>query len=118
MYGIIYLDLPMLVQPPISFMALPFLLSMGAADEFFFFANFSDFGDIKFCGLLASCLEAKNLFFKDNFGRSTFTNVLVWPSCKAAASVCREAFEKGKQLYFEYSMNTYLDLGLCTYSQM
>ena len=35
MYGIIYLDLPMLVQPPISFMALPFLLSMGAADEFF-----------------------------------------------------------------------------------
>ena len=40
MYGIIYLDLPMLVQPPISFMALPFLLSMGAADEFFFLPIF------------------------------------------------------------------------------
>lgn len=73
MYGIIYLDLPMLVQPPISFMALPFLLSMGAADEFFFFANFSDFGDIKFCGLLASCLEAKKI----SSSRTTLVEVLL-----------------------------------------
>ena len=64
MYGIIYLDLPMLVQPPISFMALPFLLSMGAADEFFFFCQFFRLWRYKilwFAGIMSGGKKKKSL---------------------------------------------------------